>query len=115
LSRISTAVCTPINSAPGGGDRCHGPADQDYPRTARHRSFRERIAHLAAGAIGDVAHRVERLLRGTGGDQYGLTIQIVGTTALAFDRGGDRLGIRQPAGTDHPAGQISAIRLDDGV
>ena len=44
------------------------------PRASR--GFGQRIAHLAAGAVGDVAHRVERLLRGPGGDQEGFALEV---------------------------------------
>ena len=52
------------------------------------------MALLAGGAVGDVAHRVDRLMRRAGGDQHALALQRAGCGKLLFDGGGDlqRLG-----------------------
>ena len=81
-SRISTAVRTGITSTPRGGGRCTGPGNQHHAGAARRGGFGQRVAHLAAGAVGDVAHRVERLLRGPGGDQHGLAFQVAASAQL---------------------------------
>ncbi len=59
-----------------GRGEMHRSGDQHHPRAARGRCLRQRVAHLAAGAVRDVADRVDRLLRGAGGDQHGFAFQV---------------------------------------
>ncbi len=49
---------------------------QDYFARRAGGRFGQRITHLAAGTVGNEAHRIERLLRGTGGDENSLAFQI---------------------------------------
>ncbi len=89
--------------------------NQNHAGAAGGRGFGERVAHLAAGAIGDVAHRIERLLGGAGRNQHGLALQVAALVGGAFDRSGDGFGVSQTSGAGHPAGEVSAARLDDGM
>ena len=102
-SRISAAVRTGTTSTPRGRSRCTGPETR-MTRAPRGRGgFGQRVAHLAAGAVGDVAHRVERLLRGPGGDQHGLAFQVAapaGSSAPRRAAMSSRLG--QPARATMP-------------
>src|ERR1019366_3830807 len=91
FSRISAAVRTGISSTPGGG------------------GFGQRIAHLAAGTVGDVAHRVEGLLGGAGGDQHGLAFQVLPSARFALNGFHDGRGGGQPAGAGHAARQVDAV------
>ena len=54
----------------------HGPGNQHHARASRRGFFGQRVAHFSARPIGDVAHRVQRLLRRPGGDQQRLAVQI---------------------------------------
>ena len=76
--RISTAVWTRITVTPCGCGKLHRAGNQNHTRATLGRGFGECVAHLAAGAVGDEAHRVERLLRGAGGDQNGFAFEILG-------------------------------------
>ena len=70
------AVRTGIISTRAGGASETGPETRITRRRVS-RSLSQRVAHLSAGAVGDVAHRVERFLRGPGRDQNGLAFQVM--------------------------------------
>ena len=90
------------------------PAHQDDLRSATQRSFGERVSHLAAGAIAEIAHRIDGLVGRSGGDEHGLAREVL-RDAEALQRGRDDLfRFGQTSRADHAAGQISAARLDDG-
>jgi hypothetical protein len=72
------------------------------------------IAHLAAGAVGDVAHRVERLLRGTGRHQHRFALQVAWPQQTRDVRGDD-FRVRQTPRAGHAAGQVAAAGFHDGV
>ncbi len=95
--------------------KVHRAGDQDHARAARGGGFGQRVAHLAAGTVGDVAHRVERLLGGAGGDQHGFAFQVAAPARFALDGLGDGLRIGQAARAGHAAGQVAALRLHDAV
>ncbi len=109
------AVRTWMTSTPRGGGRWTGPETRIDAGAAGGGGFGQRVAHLAAGAIGDVADRVERFLGGAGGDQHGLAFEIAALVGGAFDGGGDGFGIGQASGAGHAAGQIAAVGFDDDV
>src|SRR6516164_610376 len=75
-------------------------------------SLGESVAHLARGAIADIAHGVQRLLSSSGGDQHSFTLEIFPNAKGLEDNSGNRLNRRQASGTRHPAGEITLIWID---
>jgi len=77
------------------------------------RGFSQCVTHLAAGAVSDIAYRVDWLARGAGRDQDGLPGQIL-FSLQRFQHGkNNRFIRRQPARTNHAACQVTAVRLHD--
>ncbi len=77
---------------PARRGQIHRTGNQHHARAPRRGLFGQRVSHLAAGPVGDVAHRVQRLLRRSGGDQHRLAFQILRTASLDLDQlRGDRL------------------------
>ena len=64
------------------------PAHQQRARAAPLRRLRKGIAHLAAGAVAQKSHRIERLPRGPGGHQHHLALQIL-PQSEDFEHAGD--------------------------
>ena len=89
------------------------PADQDHFRSAPQRRFRQRVAHLAAGAVAEIAHRIDRLMRRSSRNQHRLARQVLRNAKALQRRGDDVLGIGQSSSADHAARQIPAVRFDD--
>ena len=102
-----------MRSQPGGVGWVTGPGNQDHPRSAPSGLVREREAHPPAGAIRNIANRIQRLTRGSGSDQYALipkvTLGIQGRTHC----GNDVVQFRQSPGPDRAAGEFSHSRLHD--
>ena len=83
--RASPARCARgITRDPTRRRQVHRAGDQDHARAASDRSLGQRVAHLAARPIGDEAHRIERLLRGAGGDQHRLAFQVPPAMEFCF-------------------------------
>ncbi len=102
-----------MTSAPPGGVRARGPAHQQHSRSAPQRSFGQGVSHAAAGAVGEIAHRIDLFPRGSGRDQNGFAGQLL-RSAQSFHRGRDnQVVLRQPAGAGHAASQIAVAGLDD--
>ena len=98
---MSRAVSTCTTITPGGSGTFTGPLISVTLAPARRGRGGDGVALLAGRAVGDVAHRIDRLVRRTGGDQHALAFERLRAAAeQAFDRGGDlqRLGhAAQPA------------------
>ena len=58
------------SSTPAGSGRSTGPGDQRHLGAGLRRRPRDGVALLAGGAVGDVAHRIDRLVRRPGGDEH---------------------------------------------
>ncbi len=93
----------------------HRPRNQNHARAARQSRLGQRVAHFSAGTVGEVAHGVERLLGGPGGDERHFAFQVVARHGRALDGGGDGFGIGEPSRADHPASQVAALRLHNHV
>ena len=70
------------------------------------------IAHLAGGMVGEVAHRVQRLLRGAGGDGNAQTGKIFGPSNGMQDILDQHIFLRQTAAANILAGQHAALGGD---
>ena len=70
------------------------------------------IAHLAGGMVGEVAHRVQRLLRGAGGDGNAQTGKIFGPGNGMQDILDQHIFLRQTAAANILAGQHAALGGD---
>ncbi len=90
-----------------------GAADQNHLGTAALRGLGQRVAHLAAGAIAEEAHRVEGLARAAGGDQHDFAGQVVATAQRAEHGVGDDFRLGHAARAHHAAGQLARARLND--
>ena len=69
---MSRALSTRTVLTPGGSGSVDRAADQRHLGAGRGRRARDRVALLAGGAVGDVAHRVDRLVRRAGRDEDAL-------------------------------------------
>ncbi len=100
---MSRAVSTCTTITPGGSGTFTGPLISVTSAPARCRGRGDGVALLAGGAVGDIAHRIDRLVRRTGGDQHAFAFERLRAAAeQAFNRGCDfqRLGhAAQPAFT----------------
>ena len=74
---------------------------------------RQGVAHLAAGAVGVDAHRVDRFTGGPGGDQHLFAGQILGVEDLLQDVVVQQLLFWQLSRADILAGQHPDCRVDD--
>ena len=95
----------------------HRPADQNHVRAAIDGGLRQRVSHLAAGSIGEIADRVERFLRGSGGDQNRLAFEIAQRRAAsARSTASTILSISASRpGPIRAAGEKALVGIDDGV
>ena len=66
-SRAALSTWTVVT--PAGSGRATGPGDQGDAGAGRRGGARDGVALLAGGAVGDVAHRIDRLVRRAGGDE----------------------------------------------
>ena len=57
-------------------DDMHRPREQRDLRAAIARSLRQGVAHLAGGIVGEVAHRINALHGGAGGDQHAQALHV---------------------------------------
>ena len=87
--------------------------DQDDAGTAARRRFGQRIAHLAAGAIAEEAHRIDCFPRAAGRDQDSFAGKVMAIVQLLEHRLHDGLRIGQPAGAYHATSQVTIGRRDD--
>ena len=93
--------------------QCRGAADENDLRAASDGGFGQGISHLAAGTVADEAHRIDRLVGWSGGDENGLAFQVL-LDAQHGERGFDDLfGFGETSGADHAAREISAAGFDD--
>src|SRR5207248_10722834 len=72
------------------------------------------VAHLARRAVGDVAHGIDRLARGTGGDNDRVAREVLRRREHGGEGGDDRFRLRQPTTTGEPGGQRAAVGLHHG-
>ena len=95
----------------GGHGEVDGGDERD-PRALGRGLGGDRVALLAAAAVGDDPHRVDRLAGAAGGDD---DVE-AGERAAAehpLDRGDDRRRLGEAAGADVTAGEASRLGLDD--
>ncbi len=97
LAHFERACGRESTSTPRGSARFTGPETAPRARRGRRPPSRQRVAHFAARTIGEIAHRVERLLRGPGGDQHRLAFQVAAVYAPASAGPGDRARRSFPA------------------
>ena len=71
------------------------------------------VAHLTGGVVGEVAHRIQGLLGGAGGDQHMAALQVVGQSQAAENVVHQLLGLRHPPGAHRSAGQVAGAGGDD--
>jgi hypothetical protein len=93
----------------------HGSAHHSNLRPAPRRRGRERIAHLAAGTVGDHAHRVNRFLCWPGGNQDVLAAQFPASVKHLTDGIGNLQRLGHPARAHHAARKFAASRPNDRV
>ena len=91
----------------------HRPGDQDHARSTLGGLSCEREAHPPAGAIRDIANRVQRFARGSGSDQHALVLKIAPGTQRRAHGGDDVVQLGQSAGSDRATGEFSHCRLHD--
>ena len=77
------------------------------------RCFRERIAHLAGGAIREKAHGIEIFTGGAGGDDDGLAFEIAAKSQHLADLFDDGIGGGEAARARHSAGEIAFVGVHD--
>ena len=113
-SRSSAAVPTGTYETPGVAVQRGVRRDHRHGRPAPRRLRGQREAHAPAGAIADVAHRVERLTGPAGGDQHAHAVQRPRRAAGDhLDRLEDRGRLGQPADAPLPARrELAGARLD---
>ena len=98
---------------PGGSGDAHRAADQRHPRAQRGERGGDGVALAAGGAVGDVAHRVDRLVRRAAGDQRVLAGERFGRRRQQrLDRGEDGGRLGQAAGAEFVAGHRALVRPD---
>ncbi len=88
--------------------------DQGHPRAERRQRAGDREALFARGAVGDHAHRVDRLLGWAGGDQDMPAGERAGAAERGLDRGQDRLGLGQAPRAIFAARHFAFVGLEDG-
>ena len=85
-------------------------------RAAIDGSLRQRVSHLAARPVREIADGVDRLLRGSGGDQNRFAVEIRnGGRERALDSLDDALDLGEPSGSDGSASQKTVVGIDDRV
>jgi len=94
-----------------GNGQGAGRADQRDFRTGIQRGLGQGVALLAGGAVGQVAHRVQGLLRPAGGDDHAPATQAAPAAKHAPDVADQRRGFRQPPPADHPRSKAPFLRL----
>ncbi len=62
----------------------HWPTDQVHGCAPSSEFACDGVAHFAAGVVGDVPHRVYRLLGGPGRDEYFLTLEVLGGNSRLY-------------------------------
>ena len=77
VSSISSALTVSTRSTPCGVGERRRARDDANRRPATPCRARDREAHLAGRSVGDEAHRIDRLLRRSGGDQDALTGKVL--------------------------------------
>ena len=92
----------------------HRTADERDLGAAQHRLTRDGVAHLAGGVIGDKAHRIKALARGSCCDQHAFACQILWLGNLAEDIVEQGLLGGQLAGADSTAGEHAVVGRYDG-
>ena len=97
---------------PRGRNR-HRPCNEQHACPAPHRSLSHRITHAPAGAVRQIAHRINLFPRRPRCDQYGTSREILRCTQRFQNRVDDRLVRSQSPRANHAAGQISAAGLDN--
>ena len=114
-SSIAACICAAVSTGrtltPAGAGQVDG-ADDRHLGTLRGRLGGDRVALLAAAAVGDHAHGVDRLTCAAGADDDTDPGQRPGAEH-PLDGGDDRRRVGQAAGPDVTAGQAPGLGLDD--
>ena len=100
----------------GRGGRCERsrPGHERDLGTAAQRGGREVVPHLAGRAVRDVAHGIDRLARGTGGDDEFLAPEVLHRRERRCQRGDDRVGLGQATAPAQAGCERAAVRLHHG-
>ena len=91
--RISSAVVTLHQFATRRRMKCRRPANENDLCSAALRGIGQGVAHLAAGAIAEIANRVESLARAARSDKHDLAGEIVATAQRIEHHVGNRVGL----------------------
>ena len=112
-SCISTAVVTSMRRHAARRGQVHRAGDQGDVGAGLGGGACDREAHLAARAVGQAAHRIDRLEGRPGGHQHALAGE-----QLRLEEGDQRVaqlgGLEHPAVADLAAGLVAAARAEHG-
>ena len=97
----------------GGIGHRYRSADQRHARAQFGERRGDRMALPSAGAVGDVAHRIDRLVRRSAGDQRVAPGQRPRRRQQRLDRRQDRRRFGEPARAEFVAGHRALVRPDD--
>ena len=89
--------------------------NQNHLRATRQSGLRDRIPHFAAGAIGNVPHRIKRFLRRSGGHQNSFAFQIAPLNQKLLHKIGDLRRFHQPPGAGSSASEFPVAGSKDAV
>ena len=89
------------------------PADKDHSRSAALRGLCQRVAHLAAGAVSQEAHRVESFTSAAGSDQHNLAGQVMTASERTQHRVCDCIGLCHSAHAHHATGEVARAWVHD--
>ena len=106
---MSSAVSTRTTCVPGGSGSRRGPGHQRHVRALVAERSRDRVALLARRAVGDVAHRVDRLVRRSARDQRADAGEGPAAGDQPFGGGHDRRRFGHAAGADLAAREIAVV------
>ena len=87
-------------------------ADEHHAGAAPGSGLGEGVAHRTRRAVREEADRVDGFARRAGGDENLLAVERAGGAEHRGDALGERLRLRQPPGTDEPAGELAVLGLD---
>ena len=112
-SSICCALSTRFTATPMGSGTRDRSADQRHARAQFGERRRDRMALPSAGAVGDVAHRIDRLVRRSAGDQRVASGERPRRREQRLDRGEDRRRFGEPARAEFVAGHRALVRTHD--
>ena len=92
-----------------------GAGHQSHIRAPEHGRVGDGIAHFAAGMVGEIAHRIQGLLGGAGGDENPKALKILLTGENGLDPVIDVVRLGHFSLTHCAAGQMAGQRLHDEI